>query len=71
MGKYLAVCVIYSFKHTKPNVPNDCFSVLLFFHLLLEMVSCGKQENILVCFSEMDVNVRNNREEYIIFCAFC
>lgn len=71
VGKYPAACVIYSFKHTKPNVPNDCFSVFLSFHLLLEMVSCGKQNIILVCFSETDVNVRNNWEEYIIFHAFC
>lgn len=68
------MCGIYSFntfKHTKHNVPKDCFSVFLFFHLLLEVGSHGKQKMILVCFSEMDVNVLNNREEYIIFCAFC
>lgn len=72
--KYPTACVIYSFntyKHTKPKVPNDCFSVFLFFHLLLEVVSHGKQKSILVCFSEMDVNVKSNREEYIIFYAFC
>lgn len=30
----------------------------------------GKQKNILVCFNEMDVNVKNN-EVYSIFHAFC
>lgn len=47
------------------------FSVFLLFHLLLEVVSLGKQNNTLVCSSEMDLNMKNNGEEYIIFCAFC
>lgn len=43
------------------------FSVFLFFHLLLEVGSHGKQKNILFCFSEMDVDMKNNREEYILW----
>lgn len=50
MEKYAAACFIYSLKHTKPHVPNKCFSVSFLFHLLLKVISCGEQ-NILVCFS--------------------
>lgn len=70
MEKYPAACFIYSFKHIKPNMLNKCFSVSFLFHLLLKVITCGKQKNILVCFSEMDVNVRKNREEYTIFHVF-
>lgn len=69
--KYPAAYFIYTFKHIKPNMPNKCFSVSFLFHLLLKVITCGKQKNILVCFSEMDVNVRKNREEYTIFHVFC
>lgn len=46
------------------------FSVFLFFHLLLEVVSLEKQKNILVSFSGMDINVKIIRE-YVLFHAFC
>lgn len=58
--KHHAACFMYSFKHTKATMPNKCFLVSFLFYLLLKVIICRKQNIILVCFSEMDANVRKN-----------